>query len=482
MIEKNRDILKKALNELPRRKAARSNWDKISGSLEQMEAGQFLSRNVSSLPKHKAPASAWNAIEKGIKAPWYSLASNGIIKIGTVALIAVALVFSIYVLIPDHGIENDKNAFTTSTDNNVPEEERNIPEGTEESNEGKETLDKKFNGEVLPEADTDQKIRTGQTEHHIQKESSGKVSNESDGSILSGQNSLYETDSQLAKNEEVETNVRNHGLIQISPKGNKGFDINMGSNSFIRERNKAGSSISGDDYRREHATDVYLGGFYSLINFQNVRIEEMDIPESLSSFGLELMLNKGKFFYKTGISYLSWKEKASYIIDYKQNELVYSYNYVDSAFINPISGETSYYTSPKDVYDSIDHQRPDEIKYQYKLLQIPFIIGYKIFESRHYLITLNGGMGMDIRIGGRQYTPVFNHEQSTVIGINNHLDYRFDMNYRILGGITFRYKISDRLSFYLEPSYHRYLKSVYRNASLRSVTYFEIKTGFLYKF
>ncbi|MDZ7742660.1 MAG: hypothetical protein U5Q03_13145 [Bacteroidota bacterium] len=175
--------------------------------------------------------------------------------------------------------------------------------------------------------------------------------------------------------------------------------INMQPSSLSGHRLLSGNPQAGDYYRNRIRVDVSLAAFYSLINFQDVQVQNMEIPESVSSFGLEFMLEKQKFSLKSGLAYLSWEEKAVYNFEYRQNELVYSYNYVDSAHIDPHSGNINYFTSPRDIYDSVDHQRPDQVKYRYRVLQLPLVLGFKMMENPKLKFSVFAGAGGDFRIG-----------------------------------------------------------------------------------
>lgn len=453
MIEKNRDILKNALNDLPKRKAATSNWENISGSLDHLETKQFISKNVSSLPKYKAPANAWKGIEKGLKKPWFSFVSNGFVKIGAMATVAIALFVSLVLFLPD---------------------------GNEEAENNSETSLLKSNENIQLDNNSDKEINKLQNDYTI-PDKENKI-DEFSNPVFIDKNKRMDNPSPILRKNVRRNTLQTHKLKRIKSKKEIIQNFGLSSISSLKNKKKSGKPFSWDYYRKKSAKDFYVGGYYSLINYQNVAIDEMEIPESISSLGLEFIMEKRKLFFKTAISYLSWKEKAKYTFMYNQNEYILSYNYVDSAFMNFASGNIEYYTTLKDVYDSVSHQKPDEIKYKYQLLQIPLIIGYKIIENQNFMISLNGGVGFDIRIGGQEYLPVFNQEESSITGTINYLDYRFDLNCRFISGISVYYRLSNRFSFYLEPSYQQYLRSVYKNTRLKDVSYFEIKSGVVYKF
>ena len=478
MIEKNRNILKKLLNELPKRKAAPSNWKNISGSLDHLETKQFFSKTLSSLPNYKAPANTWNEIEKALKKPLLSFASQGIIKIGTAFAVAITVLISILIFLPDEN-DDQKNVSQTTvltsnkyikTDKNTDKEIKKSQKDLIIPNKEKIKTENIKNNSTTQFTNNSTEIKTNKTVVKI-----------SDPSLINKQTEKIE-DFSVKKENSMKNLFQTQKLKNIKSKNGIIKSFGFKPVFSLTNSSKLGKAISWDYYRKQNAKDYYISAYYSLINYQNVSIENMEVPESVSSFGLDFIIEKRKFFFKTGISYLSWKEKAKYIFDYNQNEYLLSYNYVDSAFMDISTGDIEYFTTLKDVYDSVAHQMSDKSEYQYQLLQIPLIIGYKFVENKYFKISLNAGVGFDIRIGGHEYLPVFNQQEASIINTVNYLDYRVDINYRFISGFSVLYRISDRFSIHLEPSYQQYIKSVYKNVGLKGVSYFEIKTGVVYKF
>lgn len=470
MTEKNRDILTRAMNELPKRNAGNSNWNNISGSLDHLEVDQFLSDNLSSLPKHKAPKGAWSKISAEIKYPWYTLHKNTALKIGSLFIIISTLTVSLFLFIPNEK-ENEKS------DINYSKKTSEIPVQSDiTSNDGSESgqnKNKEKNAVLTKNDETD--LRNNEQINTISQQnlnaSRQEISQQTEQKITPSAK-IFQKENQNYSVEIASLNSINNSLLFFDNERSPVFKENI----FIR------TSFDQDYYRERDNTHLALATYYSLINFQNVQVENMEIPESVSSFGIEMMIEKPKLFFKTGLSYLSWEEKARYDFEYRQNEIIYSYHYVDSALVNPSSGNIDYYTTLKNVFDSVSHEKNDEISYRYRVLQIPLMLGYKILDKRNIMITLNGGIGADLSIGGREYVPLLNESQARVTRVVNYLDYRFKVNWRIMGGVGMYYNFSDRLSFYLEPLYHHYMKSIYRNSGLKKVSYIEFKTGLVFKF
>ncbi len=471
-MEKNRDILKNALNDLPSKKAGASGWEDISGSLDQLEAKDFLRNNLEKLPEHRAPAGAWKGIEKALPASVFSWSSSALIKWSSGILAGVVLLSGLFILLPEEEKENTETVLqekeAVMQQKLQPEKPQALSLRKESQTKGSETsyLDKKKKNKG-GNPDHDPAVGNQITIHDA-------VTNE-----LSGYSPAEQPTATSVLDQES-TRKQVFGMQTIGARNIQG--LKMRKPSLSTPAYLSVNPEFGDYYRDKKRIDFSLAAFYSLINFQNVEVQNMEIPESVSSFGLEFMLEKQSFYLKSGLAYLSWEEKAVYDFEYRKNELVYSYNYVDSAHVDPNSGNINYFTSPRDIYDSVDHLQPDQVRYRYRVLQVPLVLGYKVFENKKLKFNVFAGVGGDFRIGGREYRPVLDRENSSIISEVNYLDYRFSVNWRILGGLSLQYRISDKWSFYVEPSYQQYLKSVYRESGLKKASYIEIKSGIMFKF
>ena len=94
MIEKNRNILSDAINQMPVRKPKASGWNAVSGGLDQLNMEALLSSGASKLPRHKAPAGAWSKIAAGLPPTTTPFFSTLIGKLFLGSLIAGGLVIA----------------------------------------------------------------------------------------------------------------------------------------------------------------------------------------------------------------------------------------------------------------------------------------------------------------------------------------------------------------------------------------------------
>ena len=468
MIEKNRDILINALNGLPRRKAGEKGWEKVSGSLDHLDSKDFLAKNISSLPRYKASANAWKSIEKALPSSFFAGPLGSLIKAGSAIFIGAALITALIFLLPD---QDDNHLVSRETG------KRSNTKAIDKSNADRSEKTVMPNIKSGKRANAAEEIKKPV---YPMESLTSSTSMEKDRDINMHANAKPIPVEQFrALHLHALTRKSNH-ISQLQNAGKRNQSLT--ALTFQERNNHERPEINYDYFQPKNHFDLSLGAFYSLINFQRVQVQNMEVPESVSSFGMDLMLESRNFYLKTGLAYLSWKEKAKYTFEYRQHELIYTYNYVDSAHINPGSGSIDYFTTKREVFDSLEHFSPGQIRYQYRVLQVPLIAGYKVLENQKLSFALQAGIGADFRIGGREYLPVFNKEDARVIDVVNYLDYRFNINWRMIGGLSVRYRISDRLSFYLEPTYHQYLKSIYQNSGLKNVSYIEFKGGIIYKF
>ncbi|MEN8226125.1 MAG: outer membrane beta-barrel protein [Bacteroidota bacterium] len=482
MIEKNRDILSNALKDMPSRSPDTSNWDHISGGLDHLEASIFLSKNKSTLPKHKAPANAWAGIKKGLVPTFYTFLISGTGKlISSIILLGGIAGALLFFAIPagnddveqikdtKHNISYATTEKTTQIQDSQADESHTITEQTtqvanakpDESDLAEITTIQKQSSNINAHQKVPDMIDTKQSDHQQ------TVANIP---ILRVNNTSISVHS-----DEKAKPLNPVSAKQIQTPYYKGSLKNRSSKGYYRHND--------DDYfKRNIAPSYSMGLYYSYNQYQKMAPEGMKMPYHISSFGFEGAFEKSKWFIKLGLGYLNWEEEGDYIFDYNQMQMVYSYNYVDSAEVNPSNGAISYYTSLKEVYDSVAEQKSDQATYNYQSLQIPVLLGYNILEQSKFKVSLLGGVGIDFKISGKQYLPEFSEEDASIININNSLINRTKINWRIILGLNIDYRIADRWSIYAEPTYQQYMSPVYSQYNVKPGGMFNIKVGFRYFF
>jgi len=459
MIEKNRDILSDAINEMPVRKPKASVWSSVSGGLDHIDAGEFISNNASKLPEYKAPTNAWNKIAAGLPSAPAPFFPTLFWKLLAGTLIIGGIIISYFLFTVSEGSSetflSDKTSFPVKT------EEISAPQQQKDTELSKTTPLQSIKDQtdvITPE--------NVEIENIVPEAMMASTVVPPPPVIIS-------------PTPPVETND-----IKILTPIEAGLLESDGPRKILLETEVITPMKPEDtDYVKDMTRAEFTAGvFYAFKRYQIIEEEGMDIPQNQSSFGLEVSYKKDKWFFKTGLDYVGWEEKGDYTFDYDQNQLVYQYDYVDSTYINPNNGFVNYFTTENFVYDSVSGQQQDQASYKYQMLQIPLMVGYSLFERRNFSIGVLGGVGFDIRLSGKQFVPAFNQDESTVKDVNTSLKYRTSNNLRLIGGLEFGYVFASRWELYAEPSYQYYMKPLYSPDNTTGVGLLNIKFGLRYIF
>jgi hypothetical protein len=478
MLERNRDILKHAIKTMPGRKPKASGWEGISGHLDKIDAGGPLLEQQPSLPAYKAPAGAWYKIAASLPAAPFSFLTTiwGKMIVGAVF---TASLFTAYYLIQNREPETSKGNSSEAIINTefIQEESKAVTEST--------SLPP---SDPAPDNDLPEMYNTP-----------------SEVSITEAEEKLIATEtkisSQSIKVQDFTANKKDESHPQPSLKASSYKNDNRvnspdllnfrEANIFIpdQERIPEKRTITNNDlrnniaYARDLSRAMFKAGiFYSYKFFREIDQEGMSIPSGVSSFGLDLSYERNKWVLRTGVEYMGWKEKGIYTFDYEQNQLVYEYNYVDSAYVDPGSGFVTYFTTPQHVYDSVPGSSNDQVIYEYRILQIPLIAGYKFFERKNFSAGILGGVGIDIRLAGKQFIPLFKQEDATLNETSSTLKYRTNNNWRLIVGLEVAYTFSRKWEIYAEPGYQWYMKPLYAPDNTKGIGLLNIKFGLRYIF
>ena len=469
-MEKNREILQEALNHLPQRKAGPKSWGIIAASLDQLAGSWFMQRNKGGLPTHTAPISAWKGIKQGLQGSGWAGANAFVIKAGSMVILAAALVTAVLVMLP----EKEPRSTIEST--------VIVMDGTEAAEDAENNGMPEINAVPLaPEVDSEDPIGQGVTTPVHEETPEAITTGGKKTSILpQASPSKLKTAHQPQENFSMPAS---NPIDRINPLTSVRLPVYLPSDpALLSWSHPVKPPADPGYYRQKRGFDLSVGGHYSWIRHKQLHLDNMEVPASVNGFGLDLMLERDRVYLLIGLSYLSWEDKATYTFNYNKNELVYAYQYVDSAAFIPETNQVEYYTSEQEVYDSVFHQRPDAIRNHNRVLQIPLIFGYKLYESRRWLMGLNAGLGADINLSNTVYAPVFDEDQASLAGIDNHLVYRTPVSWRLLGGASIQFRVSNHLGLFFEPAYHIYLNTVYQGTGMNNVSYFEVKFGIRYKF
>lgn len=477
MIEKNRDILSNALKNMPKRSPNPSNWNHISENLDHLETGNFISKHKNKLPYYKAPENAWLGISSGLTPTFFAFLRSGPGKLISAIILIGGLTGALLIYTSPSNKEikdqiQDSNPLESSQTSGIIEQ-KNASDHDETGIISDQTESKRVSNQTDPK----QPIIIAQNDISSMQEENWLSHYPAKEQKMN--KALY-ADKGPSSTSNIHSEI---GLLELTSLPPEHILATSENTKSLLLHKSFSDNTDRDNYLKDLSTPKFsVGIYYSYNQFQKIEYEGMNIPRHLSSFGFELAYEKHKWFIKIGLGYLNWNEEGNYVFDFNQNQMVYQYNYVDSALVNPENGEISYYTSKVEVFDSVPQQKSDLVTYNYKSLQIPILIGYTFLERSKFKVALLGGVAFDFKISGKQYVPEFVEENASITRINNSLIYRTKTNWRLILGLNIEYQITDEWSLFAEPTYQQYMTPIYTPNSIKSGGMLNIKVGIKYSF
>jgi hypothetical protein len=150
-----------------------------------------------------------------------------------------------------------------------------------------------------------------------------------------------------------------------------------------------------------------------------------------------------------GYTRIDGTSKLSYA--YRTNELVYSYDYVDSVYVDPVTHITYYFTVKVDVYDSIDHTSEEKVIDRFSYLQVPLSLNYELaaFKKLSLYLQLNGTYHL-LQENSRNYKPFY--EASSRLISTTMEDEKTGSDYWSAGaGLMLAYEPGNRIGINITP-------------------------------
>lgn len=190
------------------------------------------------------------------------------------------------------------------------------------------------------------------------------------------------------------------------------------------------------------------------------------IPENANNkywyaFDLRLYYQVNRFSIETGLGIGFSKDNLNFSYNYLTNEIIDSYVYVDSAYYDPITGTTQYYTTIVDVYDSVPYSAKSFVEKKYTYLQLPLEFGYEIIKRKKFALSIKAGITYYKEIDRKEIYPVIYQENSRITSLGSNNCERREEFFSLLGGLEFRWNMSDKFQFNAEPSYRYFLNQIY---------------------
>jgi outer membrane protein with beta-barrel domain len=454
MRERNKYILVKGISNLPEHKAPAEIWDNI-------ETAHF-DIPTAILPMHKAPSKLWEGIYTGL------VNRNSLRKVINRSLIAALLLllvgFGSYFLFFD-GLEvdniqnNTPNTSTLIIDDNATEKEQKDesiivnPGNSGSSKSGNKVIYKKqlrpVNKPVSSNTNVTKKNKTNYSTPTQQYYNNKELIGYSESRLSTSQ-------SRLKSKRNLNNITKNPDYIDINslPKSNGNFNERYNSYGYC-------------DFNRVNK-DIYLGATISYEKFLESTIPKNTEIKYWFSGDLRLKFKRERLSIEIGVGIGYSVDKTVFSYNYLTNELIDTYEYVDSVHFDPVTGTTEYFTTTVNVYDSIAYASNSAVEKEYMYLHIPLVLGYEVLNRNDFSINIMAGMSFLSQISVTNKIPSLHHENSRITNINSVESVRNTQFFNSSFAIGFGWNINKNMTLNVDPKVNYYFSNIYQQSELSS--------------
>ena len=257
----------------------------------------------------------------------------------------------------------------------------------------------------------------------------------------------------VARNQQPETRItlKPANLLYASIEHEKRLDMNT------TYRNDECSNFSGP------GIDFSWGPWYEYRVFLSG--DEYLQSEQLAwhSAGLDARFSFRHVYIESGLGMSFTRDRNTWSYDYLREELINTYEYVDSVSYDPVTGEIIHYTTTIEIYDSVPHSSIKTSTSSYIYLQMPLRFGLKLINKRDFCSSISGGItyGFLISKNENSVSPV--EADSRILHIYHEPVTRTDHLFTAGLRLEFEWKLSDRMGLYAWPAAYYSLNQLYKN-------------------
>jgi len=445
--EKNSHILIDGINKLPEHKAPDELWDNIETMI--------LTVPADILPIHKPTDTTWNAIESGID-------QGSFLRKITYRSIAIALLM---LLLGGASIIYFNGDYFNS------------PKPAKKSNFGIVTTDEQKNTKKEEIIIVDKKI--------IDVDNSNNIIDEADvlSVVLQKEQIEYESILNTSNSATIWKVYKEATVTPLSPITKMSLTDQYKFSPLQNENNVTKRDPFQDCNFQRPEQNFYIGPGLEYQHTINSITPENTTIKYWYSADLRVMYQRNRFFIETGLGISFSKDKVGFTYDYLTNELVNTYEYVDSVYYDPITGTTEYFTTTVEVYDSIAYSQQSSTEISYTYLQIPLEVGYEVWKVNEFSLSIKAGITYFKELSAKEIQPNLFHENSRITSINTSSIIRNKDLFRVSGGVGLRWNLNRKMNLLLNPSFNYFLVDIYDNADNRDKPIgVGIRFGLYYKF
>lgn len=104
---------------------------------------------------------------------------------------------------------------------------------------------------------------------------------------------------------------------------------------------------------------------------------------------------------------------------------------------------------------------------RYAYLQVPLLLGYRLFESRTMSLTFQTGPAISFLLGTRKSSPVIEYTNARIIRIDDNTPSRVTTNWQLWGDLLLEIRMNRKISIYVEPSCKYFLNPMVEQENVR---------------
>lgn len=438
------------LNDLPRFTAPDGLWDRLETNMFSIE--------TAALPVMTPSSGVWNSLERKL------VLKKRISKAAIIGLLILAIAIPGYFIYThfnsDHGLSGVEVQKIIKSDHVIPSEVEGQPDIESQ------TVIPSTSGSIGRQRLTDDDAISANPVEENGDNAEDLEEVESSPTTASENKSVEEVESSSTKalQDKSVTSIESVESGDRKVKGLEKLEMRDGKvvlNSFVELEYRDGFDRCNSFYGSTH--EFFWGPSYEYQLFLDGDTYLDTEQKYWQSARVNGKFCFGKFFLESGIGISLARDKTPYHYDYTSYELINSYEYVDSVDYDPVSGETIYYTSFVDVYDSVPHSTSSSVGKTYNYLRFPLFVGIKLFKGQSFGSSLSGGIIYNLLISKNTTEISYDEPGSRITSVSFTETTRIENNFSLSLHLNFEWELSDNHILYAYPSFNYYLNSLYTN-------------------
>ena len=188
----------------------------------------------------------------------------------------------------------------------------------------------------------------------------------------------------------------------------------------------------------------------------------------VNNFGLEGSIRFGRYSIRTGVGLSITKGTNELAIGY--NEYLGSYQDLDSIEFTWDEKHyhllPTYYTTEKDVWDSLVKIEENKVIKRYTYLQIPLVLGYDFLQKGRFSMGVRTGPILSLLLTSKQISANYDPGRDQIVAINEITPDRIQTNWQVMAGINLSILLNKRWTIEVEPEGRYYFNSVYEKSDI----------------